>query len=244
MKKFLTVFTSLALVLAVCFSFAACGKGGKISGKTYTAKDYRLTYVTYETDELGNVKEDENGKPIIKLTETFSLREVAEKACRKANDIADDVALTEEQQKDVDEFVDAYISKIYSTTDYKFGETLTKDLREYKDTIVTKYIFKNGNAQKVELRGYKSVGGLTLNGAEHSMETVQAGEYVIDGNSITFTSKVDDETSVSELIVYTNDAKTEIYEYSLEDFDGALDILETASYKLSRVEVVYSVDAK
>ena len=106
MKKFLAGLLSLALVVAVGFSFAACGsKKGKLDGKTYEATGIKFEFKVATTTRVKEVVDGEETlvNKTVYTTEVVSLATVVETAYRYNHSIAADAELTAEQKTAIDD---------------------------------------------------------------------------------------------------------------------------------------------
>ena len=152
MKKFLTIFASLALIVVIGFSLAACGKNdnNKLSGKSYEANDMKIVFAVYKTNEDGTLYKDENDETVIERYETLLLREVLEKNFLATK--AEGYTLTDDDRENLDkkykEIIEKDIKKDFNKdeTDYSKTGNLDKGISKIiyfdKDVVTLKTITK------------------------------------------------------------------------------------------------------
>lgn len=147
MKKFLVGLLSLALVVVLGFSLAACGKNdnGKLDGKTYEANDLKIVFAVYKTNEDGTVYiDEETEEPVVEKYETLTLKEVLVKNLLATKE--EGYTLTDEDNEQIDEdyktIIETYVKKDYvkDATSYaktgKLNNGFNKTI-SFKDGVAT-----------------------------------------------------------------------------------------------------------
>ena len=232
MKKFLAGLVSLALVFAVCFSFAACGKGHRdLEGKTFVLEDVQLYFSSVQKNRE-NTEEDwtiSYGISSCYVLDYCKMQVVdAYNATPEGleNPITSD-QLTTEQLKEVQERFD-YLT-LGSTEENKHVSTISfKDGKMYVEDAYT-ITYQDGSTTS-----YK-----TINVYDYQMKDgVVVLTQTVDGNTIEYKDAVrlynNDRLSINNVglisINYTNiwtvrqnfitnnTTNTELYESSVNYF--------------------------
>lgn len=226
MKKFLSTFLALAVVIGAGVCFTACGKTVKVEGKTAKFNEVKYTFVT-ETEE-------KNGETVVKTTVDYTADQIAELAFKmealgKTYTEAKEYTITE-----ADKTANNYKEYIKSAK-----ETLTRQYNgeiKFEDDKFS-FIQTNNDSKsiingtyEIEEKGVRIFMARDLYNAGTDYETIDAISYFIGVEKNVGTWEAKNATETAEKVAQLlNGSLT----YTLNNFINKA-ITITATYNLAK----------
>ncbi len=226
MKKFLSTFLALAVVIGAGVCFTACGKTVKVEGKTAKFNEVKYTFVT-ETEE-------KNGETVVKTTVDYTADQIAELAFKmealgKTYTEAKEYTITE-ADKTANNYKD-YIKSAKETLTRQYnGEIKFEDDKcSFIQTNNDSKSIINGTYE-IEEKGIRIFMARDLQNAGTDYETIDAISYFIGVEKNVGTWEVKNATETSEKVAQLlNGSQT----YTLNNFINKA-ITITATYNLAK----------
>lgn len=226
MKKFLSTFLALAVVIGAGVCFTACGKTVKVEGKTAKFNEVKYTFVT-ETEE-------KNGETVVKTTVDYTADQIAELAFKmealgKTYTEAKEYTITE-ADKTANNYKE-YIKNAKETLTRQYnGEIKFEDDKfSFIQTNNDSKSIINGTYE-IEEKGVRIFIARDLYNAGTDYETIDAISYFIGVEKNVGTWEVKNATETAEKVAQLlNGSQT----YTLNNFINKA-ITITATYNLAK----------
>lgn len=226
MKKFLSTFLALAVVIGAGVCFTACGKTVKVEGKTAKFNEVKYTFVT-ETEE-------KNGETVVKTTVDYTADQIAELAFKmealgKTYTEAKEYTITE-ADKTANNYKE-YIKNAKETLTRQYnGEIKFEDDKfSFIQTNNDSKSIINGTYE-IEEKGVRIFMARDLYNAGTDYETINAISYFIGVEKNVGTWEVKNATETAEKVAQLlNGSQT----YTLNNFINKA-ITITATYNLAK----------
>lgn len=226
MKKFLSTFLALAVVIGAGVCFTACGKTIAVEGKTAKYNEVKYTFVT-ETEEV-------DGETVVKTTVDYTADQIAELAFKmemlgKTYTEAKDYTITEED-KTANGYKD-YIKNAKQLLTRQYNGEMKFEDDEFSFTQInndSKSII-NGTYE-IEEKGIRIFMARDLYNAGTDYEMVDAISYFIGIENNVATWQIKNATETADKVAHLLDGAQA---YTLNQFvDNAITI--TATYNLAK----------